>query len=72
MAKFLQSTFAPEQQTLLHALASTRTPYLQAKTLEFAISGEVRKQDIQGLISSVNNLSPVGHISTWIFLMDNW
>jgi hypothetical protein len=28
--------------------------------------------DIQGLIRQVATLSPVGHISTWLFLMDNW
>ena len=70
--KFLASTFAPEQQVLLHAMASSRTPYLQAKTLEFAISGKVRKQDIQRLIAQVNGLSPIGHISVWVFMMDNW
>jgi aminopeptidase N len=70
--KFLSSTFAPEQQVLLHALASSKAPYLQAKTLEFAISGKVRKQDIQRLIAQVNGLSPIGHITVWVFLMDNW
>jgi hypothetical protein len=44
--KFKESTFAPDQQLYLHALASSKTPYLQAKTLAFAISGEVRKQGI--------------------------
>ncbi|KAJ3362304.1 hypothetical protein HDU91_003482, partial [Kappamyces sp. JEL0680] len=72
LSKFRSSSFAPEQQILLHALAATRTPYLQARTLAFAIGGEVRKQDIQGLIKNVAVLSPVGHISVWIFLMDNW
>lgn len=44
MEKFKESTFASEQAIYLHALASTKTPYLQAKTLAFAISGQVRKQ----------------------------
>jgi aminopeptidase N len=72
MNKFKTSTFAPDQQLYLHALASSKTPYLQARTLAFAISGEVRKQDIQSLIRQVATLSPVGHISTWLFLLDNW
>ncbi len=72
MEKFKKSTFASEQIMLLHALASSKTPYLQAKTLEFAISGQVRNQDIQSVISYVVNLSPVGHISAWVFVIDNW
>jgi aminopeptidase N len=72
MNKFKKSTFAPDQQLYLHALASSHTPYLQARTLAFAISGQVRKQDIQTLIRQVATLSPVGHISTWLFLLDNW
>ena len=70
--QYLKSTFAPEQQMLLHALASAKTPYLQSRTLEFALTDKVRLQDKQGLIQMVATLSPVGHISTWIFLMDNW
>jgi hypothetical protein len=72
LKKFRLSTFAPEQAVLLKALASSRTPYLQAKTLAFAIGGEVRNQDVQTVIKQVAILSPVGHISVWIFLMDNW
>ena len=71
-SQFLKSTFAPEQQLLLHALASSKLPYLQTRTLEFALSKQVRLQDKQGLIQMVATLSPVGHITTWIFLMDNW
>ena len=44
LEKFKQSTFASEQAIYLHALAASKTPYLQAKTLAFAISGQVRKQ----------------------------
>ena len=70
--QYLKSTFAPEQQLLLHALAASKSPYLQQRTLEFALTDKVRLQDKQGLIQMVTLLSPVGHISTWIFLMDNW
>ncbi|KAJ3270370.1 hypothetical protein HDV01_007898 [Terramyces sp. JEL0728] len=72
LSKFKESTFAPEQQIYLHALASTATPYLQARTLSFAIGGEVRKQDIPTLLTQVATLSPVGHISVWLFLLDSW
>lgn len=35
--KYLKTTFAAEQQFLLHALASTTTPYLQQRTLQLAL-----------------------------------
>ena len=72
LQKYLNSTFAPEQQIYLHALASSPIPYLQARTLAFAISGQVRQQDIVTLVDQVATLTPVGHVSTWLFLMDNW
>ncbi|KAJ3268582.1 hypothetical protein HDV01_002561 [Terramyces sp. JEL0728] len=72
LEKYLTSTFAPDQQLYLHALAATKTPYLQGRTLALAISGAVRKQDMQLLISQVATLSPVGHITTWLFMMENW
>ncbi|KAI8912491.1 peptidase family M1-domain-containing protein [Gorgonomyces haynaldii] len=72
VGKYLESNFAPEQQLLLHALASSPVPYLQARTLEFAIGGQVRQQDVIGLIQNVVDLTPVGHISTWLFFLDNW
>ncbi|KAI8896940.1 peptidase family M1-domain-containing protein [Globomyces pollinis-pini] len=72
LSKFKASTFAPDQQIYLHALASSPVPYLQARTCSIAISGAVRKQDIKVLLSQVATLSPVGHISVWLFLMDNW
>lgn len=71
-SKFLNSTYAPDQQMFLHALASSRTPYLQSKTLQFAIDGSVRKQDVISLLRSVATLSPVGHISTYIFIMEQY
>lgn len=69
MAKYLSSTFAPEQQIYLHALASSPVPYIQQRTLSFAISGLVRQQDIITLIDQVATLTPVGHVSVWLFFM---
>ena len=70
--RFLNTTFAPEQIRLLHALASTPVPYLQQRTLELAVSDAVRPQDTISVISSVAVLTPIGHVSVWIFLMANW
>lgn len=71
-SKYLNSNFAAEQQMYLHALASSPAPHLQAQTLAFAISGKVRQQDITSLVSNVATLTPVGHISVWLFFMENW
>jgi aminopeptidase N len=70
--RFLKSNFAPDQQIYLHALASSPVPHLQTRTLEFAISANVRKQDVVTLLTQVASLTPLGHVSVWIFLMDNW
>jgi aminopeptidase N len=72
LSSFQNSTFAPDQQMYLHALASSSVPYLQTKTLNWAISGDVRKQDIQGVLHRVSVSTPVGHLTTWIFMMENW
>jgi hypothetical protein len=69
---FLHSTFAPDQQLYLHALASSPIPYLQIKTLNFALSGAVRKQDIQKLLRQVALSTPIGHVTAWIFIKENW
>jgi aminopeptidase 2 len=70
--KYLASTFAPEQQILLRALASTPIPYLQQRTLTLALSDKVRSQDTVSVISNVAVLTPVGHVSVWLFFMSNW
>lgn len=70
--KYIDSTFAPEKDRVLGALAHVNQPYLQMRTLDFAISGKVRKQDIMRLISSVAVYSPMGHMYTWNWLRSNW
>lgn len=73
MAMYTETTFAADQEKLLHALASTRKPYLQHRTLEFAISGRVRKQDVMTLIRQVALLGgPTGPVIVWTFLRTNW
>lgn len=72
LKKYLDSTFAPDQVILLHALSSTPTPYLQQRTLVLALSEAVRPQDTISVISNVAVLTPVGHVSVWLFFMSNW
>ena len=50
MDRYSMSTFASEKNRLAASLASTMRPHLQIKTLDFAISGKVRKQDINKII----------------------
>ena len=70
--EYIKSTFAAEKVRVLGAMASATQPHLQIKTLDFAISGHVRKQDMMGLISQVASLSPLGHLYTWNWLRSNW
>ena len=70
--EYKESTFAPDQQRLLFALASSPVSYLQMRTLNLTLSGEIRKQDVQSLIENVASITPVGHLTSWVFLMDNW
>ncbi|KAI8928792.1 peptidase family M1-domain-containing protein [Entophlyctis helioformis] len=70
--QYMHTTFAPEQQQYLFALASSPASYLQMRTLNLTLTGEVRKQDATRLIEDVSSITPVGHLTSWIFLMDNW
>lgn len=70
--KFLNETFQQNQQRLLYALASANVPYLQYRTLDLALSGNVRKQDLLRLIFQVSLYSNTGHIYAWAFIRDNW
>lgn len=72
ISKYMNTTFAPHQQMYLQALASSPVAYLQQRTLLFAISGDVRLQDVTSLVSQVATYTPLGHVSTWLFFMENW
>ncbi|KAL2911705.1 Aminopeptidase 2 mitochondrial [Polyrhizophydium stewartii] len=72
LAQYLKSTFAADQQRYLFALASSPVSYLQMRTLNLTLTGEIRKQDITRLVENVASITPVGHLTAWIFLMDHW
>ncbi|KAH6565832.1 hypothetical protein BASA50_000053 [Batrachochytrium salamandrivorans] len=72
LKQYLESTFAPEKQRYLFALASSPVSYLQMRTLNLTLTGEIRKQDVTRLVENVASITPVGHLTAWIFLMDNW
>jgi aminopeptidase N len=46
LMKYKTSTFATEKGRLLNAFTSTTRPYLQIRTLDLVLSGDIRKQDI--------------------------
>lgn len=68
LQRYRNETSATEQQRLLHALASTRKPYLQMRTLELALSGEVRRQDIHRYVPPY---TPI-HIANHSFLQSTF
>jgi aminopeptidase N len=53
------------------ALASFRNPALVQRTLEFALSAEVRSQDTSTLIGLLLN-QPGARDATWTFVKSNW
>ncbi|KAJ8327409.1 Aminopeptidase 2 mitochondrial, variant 2 [Batrachochytrium dendrobatidis] len=72
LQQHLNSTFAPEKSRYLFALASSPVSYLQMRTLDLTLTDKIRKQDITSLVENVASSTPVGHLTAWIFLMDNW
>jgi aminopeptidase N len=68
----LKSAKAPEEIFMYHrALALFSDPALLEKTLEFAISPEVRTQDALQMISRVMQ-NPDGHKLAWDFVGSHW
>eukprot|EP00842_Homolaphlyctis_polyrhiza_P001019 jgi/Hompol1/1918/HPOL_002797-RA len=72
LQQYLRSTFAPDQQTFLDALASAATVAAQQRTLKLTLTGEIRRQDIISLVQRVAVNTPQGSTTAWAFLMDNW
>jgi aminopeptidase N/puromycin-sensitive aminopeptidase len=72
----LQHTFETSdnpqiQEDALHLLAVFRNPELQRRSLEFAVSGKVRKQDaIFQLLIPMQ--SPQTRGIAWDFIRNNW
>ena len=70
---YKKSTIATEQQRFLRALASSEDQSIQQRTLELAISGQVRKQDALFLVRYVVQLGGLNAPSfVWSFLRNNW
>jgi aminopeptidase N/puromycin-sensitive aminopeptidase len=63
---------SPEEYYLyLYSLAAFREPKLLQRTLDFAISPDVRSQDALGLISSTMR-RPDGQELAWKFILSHW
>jgi hypothetical protein len=64
---FRQSDFSEEQRRCLQAFGAARTPELLVRTLDFALSEEVRTSDVPFPVGSVSS-NPVGTpqpLSSW-------
>ncbi len=70
---YKKSTIATEQQRYLKALASSEDQAIQLRTLELAISGNVRKQDALYLVRYIVQFGGLKSPSfVWSFLKTNW
>jgi aminopeptidase N len=71
MARYRKESLHEEQGRLGRALASFRDEKLLQKTLEFALSKEVRSQDTLSMVATVWN-NPAGREVAWKFVKTNW
>jgi len=63
---------SPEQYyTYLYTLPRFGDPKLLERTLEFAVSPDVRSQDALGIVGSVMD-NPAGEKLTWDFIQTHW
>ena len=69
--RYKKENLHEEQGRLGRALASFADKNLLAKTLEFALSKDVRSQDTLGLVAGVWG-NPVGRELAWEFVKKNW
>jgi aminopeptidase N/puromycin-sensitive aminopeptidase len=68
----LKSTKSPEEYyAYFYTLPHFRNPQLLERTLEFAVSPDVRSQDALGLISNVL-ANPEGEKLAWEFVRQHW
>ena len=63
--------FQEEKERCMRTLGCTSNPDLLKRTLEFALSTEVRPQDAVSVISTVAR-NPKGSILAWEFVKENW
>jgi hypothetical protein len=62
-----------EQRRLLRAICSSKNEDIQVQTLDWALSGKVRKQDAMYVIRDVAALGgQKGPSNTWNYLKKNW
>jgi aminopeptidase N/puromycin-sensitive aminopeptidase len=67
----VKSAEVPENYLYLGALAQFSDPKLLKRTLDFAVSGQVRSQDVKGVIGRVMQ-NPDGHDQAWEFVRSHW
>ncbi|ELR17053.1 APM1 (AMINOPEPTIDASE M1), putative [Acanthamoeba castellanii str. Neff] len=68
---FRQSDFSEEQRRCLQAFGATRVPELLVRTLDFALSEEVRTSDVPFPVASVSS-NPAGRDIAWQYMKDKW
>jgi len=71
MKRYKKENLHEEQNQLGHALAGFRDKKLLEKTLEFALSENVRSQDTLSIVASVWS-NPTGRDLAWRFIKNNW
>ena len=71
LAEMRKAKVPLQYRRYLNSLAAFSDPVLLKRTLEFAISGEVRSQDSPGLIAQVLG-NPAGRDLAWQFVKTRW
>ncbi len=70
LERYRASTTDEERVTLLEAMSMFKDPRLLSKTLEIALSGEVKKQDVISVALAVTR-NPDGKQTTWEWIRTN-
>eukprot|EP00004_Rigifila_ramosa_P008970 TRINITY_DN20429_c0_g1_i1.p1 TRINITY_DN20429_c0_g1~~TRINITY_DN20429_c0_g1_i1.p1 ORF type:complete len:689 (+),score=150.50 TRINITY_DN20429_c0_g1_i1:251-2068(+) len=70
---YLKCESSEEKRRCLQALGKHKSEEFMARTLEFALSSDVRSQDVAFAISGVaGNSNPKGREICWAWLQQNW
>jgi tricorn protease interacting factor F2/3 len=70
MGRFMKSTTDEERLRFLEGLVSFKNPELIAKTLDFALSGKVKRQDVRNVIFYAT-ANPDGRTAIWQWFKKN-
>src|SRR2546428_5052158 len=70
IGRYMKRTTDEERLRFLEALASFRNPELVAKTLDFALSGKVKRQDVRNVILYAT-ANPDAKTSIWQWFKNN-